>query len=140
MRSKQSPPTPPNVHVGDLIRVHVPPLPDLWIVDEVLKDPGTWGYFLRISQHSGKVSRTIAPRGFEIVHRVDDLRTQVRAAIREITLPRSMNEGLDPRKPLPLSIPVRFDAPKGKLATEIADLKARQADARRRLERLESRS
>jgi len=57
----------PTVNVGDVIKVHVPPLPDLWRVDEVLAAPGTWGYFLRISQEGGKVSRTIAPLGVEIV-------------------------------------------------------------------------
>lgn len=36
------------------------------------------------------------------------LRARARAVIREITLPREVAEGLDPREPLPLSIPVRF--------------------------------
>jgi hypothetical protein len=57
----------PTVKVGDVIRVHIPPLPDLWRVDELLSAAGTWGWFLRISQDSGKISRVIAPRGFEIV-------------------------------------------------------------------------
>jgi hypothetical protein len=71
MPSKQSPRTPPSVNVGDVIRVHVPPLPDLWTVDAVLVGSGSWGWFLRISQRvsGGKVSRTIAPRGFEIISR-----------------------------------------------------------------------
>jgi hypothetical protein len=58
----------PTVKRGDIIRVHVPQLPNLWLVDAVLVG-GSWGYFLRISQQvtGGMVSRTIAPRGFEIV-------------------------------------------------------------------------
>ena len=97
MRSKQSPPTPPNVNVGDVIRVHIPPLPDLWKVDEILRHDPSGEYLLRISKDSGKFSRTIAPRGFEVVSRAD----------------------------VPLS-------------TEITDLRARLADARRRVERLEA--
>jgi|ERR1700674_103081 len=79
------PHTLPTVKAGDLIRVHIPPLPDLWKVDELLHTPGTWGYFLRISQNSGMVSRTIAPRGFEVVSSADDRRRErVRTAIREL--------------------------------------------------------
>jgi hypothetical protein len=80
MRSKQSPHTPPNVNVGDVIRVHVPPLPDLWTVDAVLVEQRDSGaYFLRISQNSGQISRTIAPRGFEIVSRSISIPVELRA-------------------------------------------------------------
>jgi hypothetical protein len=51
--------TPPTVKAGDVIRVHVPELTELWVVDEVLG--GSWGYLLRISQDRGAVVRTIAP-------------------------------------------------------------------------------
>jgi hypothetical protein len=57
----------PAVKVGDVIRVHVPKLPDLWRVDELLYDPSSHARFLRISQNNGMVKRIISPRGFEIV-------------------------------------------------------------------------
>jgi hypothetical protein len=63
----------PTVKVGSVIRVNVPPLPGLWRVDEVLAAAGTWGYFLRISQDYGRVSRTIAPRGFQIISGMEDI-------------------------------------------------------------------
>jgi hypothetical protein len=92
--------TPPTVRAGDVIRVHVPPLPDLWMVDAVLVGSGTWGYFLRISQRVGgtKLSRTIAPRGFEIVSHDNPLRTRIRAIIRE----------MQPSEPLQPSVPVEL--------------------------------
>ena len=75
----------PTVKVGDIIRVHVPELFGLWRVDEVVSAAGTWGWFLRISQEGGKISRIIAPRGFEIVsHADDDLRAEVRATMGEL--------------------------------------------------------
>jgi len=68
------------------------------MVDAVLVGSGTWGYFLRISQRVGgtKLSRTIAPRGFEIVSHDNPLRTRVRAIIRElsITSPAELGGGI----------------------------------------------
>jgi hypothetical protein len=60
--------TVPTVKVGAIVRVHVPELQGLWRVDAVLVG-GSWGYFLRISQRvaGGKISRTIAPRGYQII-------------------------------------------------------------------------